>query len=233
MRLARLAVVLALSACRAPGPGPTAAPIPPPVAPAAAAASPRFDGLFYDGARWRFAVRVEQLAWDEGDPAADEHGNVLVVETSEATCAVTEVRTFDQGRASQVECAADTHYRIVELLAGEWVQTADGRWRDSTLPEGDSTDLMPDDRILAAQPTPVSFEEELPRSANDPGGSRSYRLERDGDAWCIHRTYLGGGQSWLCLDDDGPLSGGVESEGGSSLLVTFERMTADDQRVQN
>lgn len=225
MRLAGLALALALAACRSPAPTP--APIGAPVAPAVAAAPAGFDGLFRDGARWRFAIGVESSFWDDRDPAADQHGNVIRLTTTEVTCAITAVRTFAQGRASLVECGEDTDRRARELIAGVWLQTADGLWRDSALPEGDHVPAFaPEDQVLPAAPTPVSQRDEYPASPNNPAGATFLDIEPIDDGWCVSR---GTDQSWshLCLDADGPVSGGSGFDGGSSINVTFERLAVD------
>lgn len=219
-----LALALALTACRSPGPSPAA------VGPAVAAASAGFDGLFRDGARWRFAIRVESSYWDDSDPAADQHGNVDTVATSEATCAVTAVRAFARGRASLIECDQGIDGRAAELIAGVWLQTADGLWRDSALPEGDHVPAFaPEDQVLPAAPTPISRRHEHPASPDSPAGGTSLEVERIADGWCVSQLAWGADHSWrhLCLDGDGPVSGGSGFDGGSSIGVTFERLPVE------
>jgi hypothetical protein len=229
MRFAGLALALALASCRSPGPAPASvgAPIKPAVATTALAG---FDGLFKDGARWRFAVRVESEFWDDSDPAADEHGTIVRTTTTEVTCAVTAVRAFAQGRASLIECDEGTDSRVVELLAGVWLQTADGLWRDSALPEGDHVPAFaPEDQVLPAAPTAGSRRDEFPASPDRPAGGISLDLERIDDGWCVSQLAWASAQSWrhLCLDGDGPVSGGSGFDGGSSIAVTFDRLAVD------
>lgn len=225
MKLAGLSFVLAaLAACKSSAPPAPTGPKPPePVAEAT------FDGLFKAGTSWRFTVRSESSMWDDTDPAADANGNVTTESTSETSCKVTATVTFPGGRASEVECAEGTDWRVSERIAGVWIQTTEGLWHDTSLPEeGKAPTLDPATRFLAAAPTPVSKRDEEPESPDGPSGGSGSTLdiEPSGDGWCVSTAYWGGDESWqkLCIDSVGPAAGSTGFAGGSTSEVTFERI---------
>ncbi len=216
MTFARLLPVLLL-ACKSPQKQTQ----PPPSAAAA------FDGLFQADASWRFNVTSESSMWDDSDPAADPQGNVVKRSTSTATCKVIATRAFPGGRASELEC--DGSERVSDVIAGVWVQTADGLYHTTSLPaEGTAPALDPAERFLDANPRPGKKEQTEPEGPDGPsGGSGSvHEIEASGDGWCVMHASWGGDESWtrLCIDSRGPAAGNAGWAGGSTQEETFERV---------
>lgn len=194
-----------------------------------ASAAPMFDGLFQPGTTWRFAITSEHSYGDDQDPAADARGMVMNRTTSSATCRVERVVRFPGGRASDVTCDEDTDRRFTDGVAAVWIQTADGLWRDSILPdEGVAPDLDPAVRLLPARPVAGEQRDEDPESEDGPaGGSGSTTIisGADGD-WCVEWASWGGDESWsgVCLDARGVVSGSHGFAGGEVIELRFERV---------
>lgn len=191
----------------------------------AASVAPTFDGLFADGARWRFTVTQEDSAWDG---AQDGGASAPTTETSQMSCWVATTRRFPGGRASEVACD-DADLRATERIAGVWIQTADGLWHASVMPAADATPaLAPDERFLAARPVEAHDEHVDPPSDDGPsGGSGStHTVSAEGAGWCVEDTWWGGDEGWrrACLDDRGPVAGAAGSAGASTHEIRFERI---------
>jgi len=217
--------LLLLVACKSSTPAPKPTPTPPPPA------EPAFSGLFRSGASWRFKVTRETSHWDDADSDADDSGNVHATTTWELGCKVSTTVTFPGGRASEIECDEGADWRVAERIAGVWIQTPDGLWHDSSLPdEGVAPTLDPADRFLPADPKPVHEETrdpDAPPGEGPAGGSGStLEIEGSGGDWCVFTSTWGGDESWdkLCLDADGPASGGTGFSGAATDDVTFERI---------
>lgn len=219
MTFARALPFLLMAACKSTAPQKQSQPPPP--------AAADFDGLFRADASWRFTVTNERSMWDDSDPAADQNGNVVTRSTSEATCKVIATHAFPGGRASEIEC--DGSDRVSEAISGVWIQTADGLYHTTSLPdEGTAPTLDPATRFLDANPKPGKKEVTEPEGPDGPSGGSGQidEIEASGDGWCVMRASWGGDESWakLCIDSRGPAGGNAGWAGGSTDETTFDRI---------
>ena len=206
LALALALVLVVLAGCRGPRPsGPAGDDR---VAPTQA--TPTFDGLFVDGARWRFRVEVLTDGEVEDAPQPD------------VICRVTALRTFPGGRASEVDCGDDPEPTVRDKVAGAWIQTDAGLWYELRLPDdGAAPDLDPDARLVPARLTVDAYGVvTLEPDPTPPPGDVSTEIHADGDAWCVATAFGGGETSWdeICLAADGPRSG----HAGHGSEVTHE-----------
>jgi hypothetical protein len=213
------------------------APPPPPQAPPLAAVRSTdlpalYASLFEVGRHWTQPARAE-LRWNDGSGVERATSNGTV------TCWVDSARAVRGGRVARIACHTAVRDRSVLELdatgeptdspAGLYVGTATGLWQVEPSFGGEFTNdiaaLVPEQRLLAAQPTPGKL--------RDAEGVHEVVVERADSAWCFLRAYdldaCPGGWSLCLREGDGIVGGSMFQWGVDTRLVVFGDGIAEPQ----